>query len=338
MTDPVLVEVTRGRIVESRHRGAVSVVDADGAVVFETGDTERPVFPRSAVKAIQALPLVESGAADAFGFGDQELALACASHSGEAEHVALAASMLRRAGLDAAALECGSHWPSDEQAMHDLVRGGRLPNPLHNNCSGKHSGFLCTCVHQGIAHRGYVGADHEAQRQVRAVLESVTGAVHEADRCGTDGCSIPTYAVPLHALAHGFARMATGAGMEEGRARAARRLIAACMAEPFFVGGTGTADLCLMSLAPGRIFVKTGAEGVYCGSLPELGLGVALKCDDGASRASECMVTAVLSRLLRGDAALSDKLREAAARDIVNRKGVVVGRIVPDPELLGTRA
>jgi L-asparaginase II len=280
MANPVLVEVTRGSVVESWHRGAVSVFDADGKAVWEIGDTERPVFPRSAVKAIQALPLVESGAADAYGFGDRELALACASHSGEPVHVELAKAMLAKAGLDGTALECGVHWPSSHDATIALARAGGVPNALHNNCSGKHSGFLCTCVHSGIAHGGYVKAGHALQEMVRDAMQSVTGAVHDVDHCGTDGCSIPTYAVPLKSFARGFARMATGRGFSPERARAAKRLISACMAEPFLVAGTGKADVALMQAAPGRIFVKTGAEGVYCAALPELGLGIALKCDD----------------------------------------------------------
>ncbi|TPL49431.1 asparaginase [Mesorhizobium sp. B2-4-6] len=333
MTNPVLVEVTRGAVVESRHRGAVSVFDADGKAVWEIGDTERPVFPRSAVKAIQALPLVESGAADALGFGDRELALACASHSGEPAHVELASVMLARAGLDKTALECGAHWPSSHDATIALARAGGVPNALHNNCSGKHSGFLCTCVHSGIAHGGYVKAGHALQEMVRDAMQSVTGAMHDVDHCGTDGCSIPTYAVPLKSFAQGFARMATGRGFSPERARAAKRLISACMAEPFLVAGTGKADVALMQAAPGRIFVKTGAEGVYCAALPELGLGIALKCDDGAGRGAEAMIAAVLAKLLRGDESVAAKLTELAHPPVESRIGAKVGSLRPTAAL-----
>ncbi|TIS88213.1 asparaginase [Mesorhizobium sp.] len=329
MTNPVLIEVLRGAVVESAHRGAVAVFDADGKVLWELGDTARPVFPRSAVKAIQALPLVESGAAEAFGFGDRELALACASHSGELAHVELAQAMLAKAGLDKTALECGAHWPSSHEATIALARAGGAPNALHNNCSGKHSGFLCTCVHAGIAHRGYVKASHALQEMVRDAMQAVTGAAHDVDRCGTDGCSIPTYAVPLRSFALGFARMATGVGFEPVRTKAARRLLAACMAEPFLVAGTGRADVALMQAAPGRIFVKTGAEGVYCAALPELGLGIALKCDDGAGRAAEVMIAAVLAKLLRSDTALAAKLIEQTNPAIESRIGAKVGALRP---------
>lgn len=331
MSNPVLVEVLRGGHVESRHRGAIAVFDAGGRPVLEIGDTERPVFPRSAVKSIQALPLVETGAADAYGFGDKELALACASHNGEAEHVELARAMLAKAGLDGEALECGAHWPSWQKAAIELARGG-MANALHNNCSGKHSGFLCACCHAGIEHRGYVRADHPYQEMLRAALEDVTGAAHNADNRGTDGCSIPTYAVPLRSLAHGFARMATGVGLGQERAKAARRLFAACMAEPFHVGGTERFDTRLMHAAKGRVFTKVGAEGVFCAAVPELGLGIALKCDDGAGRAAEVMVATTVARLLRGDA-LADEIAEFARPRLTNWNGIEVGSLRPAGEL-----
>jgi len=329
MSEPVLVEVLRGERVESAHRGTVAVCDADGRLVLEIGDVSRAVFPRSAVKAIQALPLVESGAADAYGYGDRELALACASHSGEAMHADLAQSMLERVGLDENALECGSHWPLSQDATVALARSGKNPTNLHNNCSGKHSGFLCTCVHGKLDHRGYVGFDHPMQAMIREAMQDVTGAVHDAGNSATDGCSIPTHAVPLQSLAHGFARMVTGQGLETSRAQAAQRLLKACMAEPVLMSGSAAMDAKLMQAAPGRIFVKTGAEGVYCAAIPELGLGIALKCDDGTGRASETMIAATLAHLLKADAALSGKLVELAGPVIPSRLGVPVGRIRP---------
>ncbi|MDQ6435895.1 asparaginase [Mesorhizobium sp. LHD-90] len=334
MTNPVLVEVLRGGIVESLHRGAVAVFDADGRPVLEIGDVHQPVFPRSAVKAIQALPLVESGAADAFSFGNKELALACASHGGEPAHVELASSMLARAGLDGMALECGTHWPSHQDSTLALARSGGKPNDLHNNCSGKHSGFICTCVHLGFDHRGYVGAGHRSQRMVRQAMEEVTGARHDSDNSGIDGCSIPTYAVPLKDLAIGFAKMLTGNGFSPARAAAAKRLTEACMAEPFYVAGTGRADTRLMQAAPGRIFVKIGAEGVYCAGVPELGFGIALKAADGGERAAEVMVASVLSRLLKGDETLSKRLGEMARPPVLNRRGVAVGMLRPAEALM----
>jgi L-asparaginase II len=329
MANPVLVEVTRGDVIESRHRGAVAVFDADGAQVLSIGDIDRPVFPRSAVKAIQALPLVETGAADRYQFGDKELALACASHSGEPAHVELAASMLNRAGLGETDLECGTHWPSNQAATVGLARSGKEPTQLHNNCSGKHSGFLCTCAHEDIPTMGYVKFAHRYQAILRDFMEDVTGAVHAEDNSGIDGCSIPTYAVPLRNLASGFAKMATGLGLGAVRASAAKRLFAACMAEPFYVAGTDRACTRLMAAAPGRIFVKVGAEGVFCGAVPELGFGIALKCDEGAERAAESMVAEVLAKLFAKDEALSARLGEMARSRLLNRRGLAVGEVRP---------
>ena len=333
MSNPVLVEVFRGETVESRHRGAIAIVDGDGKPVFSLGDIERPTFPRSAIKAIQALPLVESGAADAYGLTDADLALACASHSGELAHVERAAAMLAKAGLDETDLECGAHWPFEQANLIAMARSGNAPTALHNNCSGKHAGFLCTCRHLGVETRGYVALGSPAQNMVRDAMEEVTGAIHAIDHCGTDGCSIPTYAIPLRSLAHGFARMATGHDLGPERTTAAKRLLEACMAEPFFVAGSHRACTALMQAAPGRIFVKTGAEGVFVGAIPELGLGIALKCDDGGTRASEAMIAAVLSRLFRHDPTISAKLDHFASREMRNWNGITFGVISPTEEL-----
>lgn len=327
MTNPLLAEVLRGGMVESRHGGSVAVFDGDGKNWFSAGDIARPVFPRSAVKVIQALPLVESGAADAFSFSEKELALACASHNGEAAHADLAQTMLGKAGLDGGALECGAHWPSYQEATVALARSGQTPSALHNNCSGKHAGFVCACRHMGLDHRGYVKIGHDYQRLIADTMTSVTGAQHASDNAGIDGCSIPTYAIPLANLARGFARLATGQGLGHARKQAARRLFVACMAEPFYVAGSGRADTRMMQAAKGRVFVKVGAEGVYCGAVPELGLGFALKIDDGAGRAAEAAVAGLLARLLKDDAALSATFAGMSTVTMTNWNGIEVGQV-----------
>jgi L-asparaginase II len=297
MGNPVLVEVLRGSMVESRHRGAVAVVDADGATVLAVGDVTVPVFPRSAVKALQALPLVESGAADRYGFGAEELALACSSHSGEEGHLAVVSRMLAKASLDASVLSCGAHWPMNQLAAFALARTG-APSALHNNCSGKHAGFLCFACAQGIDPTGYWQPDHPVQQSVRGVLEDLTGAVLSADRRGIDGCSVPTWVIPLNNLAHAFAKFGSGHGLARERAAAAARLRAACAQKPWHVAGTGRFCTEIMTLFGARVFLKAGAEGVYCGALPEQGLGIAIKCDDGAGRASEALMASVIARFL----------------------------------------
>ena len=328
MGNPVLVNVMRGAVVESRHTGSVAVFDADGRGVLSLGDVERPVFPRSAIKAIQALPLIESGAADRYGFGAEELALACASHGGEPGHVAVAERMLKSAGLDASALKCGTHWPSHSASSQALARSGGMATALHNNCSGKHSGFLCACCAMGAETATYTDPAHPLQREVKAALESFAGVTLGDDVRAIDGCAAPTWAMPLSGLARAFAKIGTGAGLSPERAKALARLRAAVAEKPWYVAGTGRFCTEVMRAFGTRIFVKTGAEGVFCAALPEQGLGIAVKCDDGATRAAEVMVAAVLARLLVSEsdrAALERFVRPA----IKNWNGQIVGRVNP---------
>ena len=182
--NPALVEVVRGTLVESRHTGAIAVADADGRLLFAFGEVERPVFPRSAVKAMQAMPLVESGGADALGLGDDELAVACASHSGESAHVEAVRSLLAKAGLDESYLACGAHWPISEKASRELIRAGRRPQAIHNNCSGKHAGMLAACVHLGFDPRGYARPDHPLQVEIGGIISETCGIALDQSRMG----------------------------------------------------------------------------------------------------------------------------------------------------------
>ncbi|MDQ2780856.1 MAG: asparaginase [Pseudomonadota bacterium] len=332
-SNPILVEVLRGGIVESAHRGALAIVDAEGAVHTQHGDIERPIFPRSAIKVMQALPLVESGAADRFGLDDAELALACASHSGEPVHTEAAASMLGKAGVDWKALECGTHWPYNDKATKTLAREQQVPTALHNNCSGKHSGFVCVgCLmadgDRRAFLRGYIEADHPVMREVTASIQSVTGYDLKRATRGTDGCSIPTFAIPLRNLAQGFARIGTGVGLRDGQARAAARLRAAVAAKPMLVAGTGRFDTRVAQALGERVFCKVGAEGVYCAALPDLGLGVAIKMDDGNNaRACEVVMAAVIERLVTLAESEQSLLRGLSDVALTNWNGVEVGRI-----------
>ena len=298
MVSSSLVEVTRGALVECRHAGTIAISDANGGSVCAIGDTSQAVFPRSAIKGLQAIPLVETGAAAAYGLTQSELALACSSHKGECGHVETAASILRKSGLDEGALECGAHWPKYLDDQKALILGGATPSGLHNNCSGKHSGFLCLSRHLGADPKGYIKPEHRVQTTIRSCLEDFTGAAHREDFCGTDGCSIPTYAVPLSAMAKAFAVFGTGQGLSPDRAAAAATLRSACAAHPFQVSGTDGFCTDIMAHFGERIFVKTGAEGVFCAAFPEQGLGIALKCDDGATRASEVMMAHVIAHYL----------------------------------------
>ena len=332
--NPVLVEVMRGNAVESSHRGALVVLDADGAVLASLGDIDVPVFPRSAVKVLQALPLVASGAADQLALSDEELAIACASHNGEEIHARTAARMLAKAGLDASALECGTHWPYLDSAARALAAQGREPSALNNNCSGKHAGFLCLAcaLHGGVDlrqyTRGYVKAEHPVMREVTAALQATTGFDLTRTAQGTDGCSIPTYAVPLRHLAHAFARIGSGIGLSDAHARAAKRLRAAVAKAPFMVAGTGRFDTRVMERLGERVFCKVGAEGVFCAALPERGLGVAIKIDDGNNaRACEVVMAAVIEAFVALDDAEASFMRSLSELRVTNWNSIEVGQL-----------
>jgi L-asparaginase II len=329
MTNPVVVEVTRGALVESAHRGAGAVVDADGRVVMVFGDAERPVFPRSAVKAMQALPLVASGAAERLALSDKEIALACASHSGSEDHVATARAMLLKAGYDERVLECGAHWPLGEDEARALARSSRTPTALHNNCSGKHVGFICLSCAMDVDPKGYVGPDHPVQREVAASIEAMTGARLSEKMRGVDGCAIPTYAVPLVALARGFARLGTGHWLSPERGKATARIRAAVAAYPLTVAGKGRFDTEVMSLLGPRVFTKSGAEGVFCAALPEAGLGIAVKADDGAGRAAQVMIAALIRRFAGLDDEIGGRFARFVSPQLFNWNGAEVGRLRP---------
>jgi L-asparaginase II len=330
-SNPTLVEVMRGAIVESRHAGAVAVSDSDGTLLLGLGDLDRPVYPRSAVKGMQAIPLVESGAADAFGLSQEELAVACSSHSGDRVHIEAVRSLLAKAGLDESYLACGAHWPVSEPALHDLIHAGRRPQPIHNNCSGKHAGMLAASVHLGFEPRSYERPDHALQVMIARIISETCGVALERNGMGVDGCSVPTWSLPLSALARGFARLGTAAGLPAKRAQAVRRLIDACFAKPLLVAGEGRFDtIAMRALAP-DLFVKGGAEGVHCAALPGLGLGIALKADDGAKRGAERALAEVIAAFL-------PKAREALAEqlegELFNWRGIRIGRAVAAPALL----
>ncbi|HWA01905.1 MAG TPA: asparaginase [Rhizomicrobium sp.] len=332
--NPVLVELTRGRLVESVHRGAVAVADARGNIRFALGDLDTPVYPRSSLKPIQALPLVESGAADAFGLSAEDIALACASHSGEPMHTGRVTAWLERIGCGEGDLACGPHLPRYEPAAEAMIRRGEAPTRVHNNCSGKHAGFLTVARHWDIATKGYELHDHPVQRAVAAALGELAGIAGELP-WGVDGCAAPNFALPLASLARAFALAASPGSLAPERARAFSRIVSAMMAHPELVSGTGRACAILMRSAGGRAAVKIGAEGFYAAMLPQAGLGVAIKIDDGASRAAETAMAAILDGLgALGDGAQARALLRAP---ILNTRGAEVGERRAAPALTGLR-
>lgn len=325
--NPVLAEAVRGNWVENRHRGAFAIVDADGRIIASAGDIDRAIFPRSAIKSMQALPIFARHAIDRFHHTDEELALACASHHGEDAHVTRVEHLLERIGLSAADLECGAHMPTNGAAREALRSAGQEPSALHNNCSGKHSGMLSVALALGVNTHGYVGREHDVQRQVRAAVESVIGEPLTEAKCGTDGCSIPTFAAPIRAFALGFARMATGHGLPQEFATGARRLFDAATAHPHLVAGTGHFDTLIMGAFGGRLMQKGGAEGVQCGAIRDKGWGYALKCDDGNMAASHAMIASLLMRHAEPDASQRAVLEPFLNQNTKNVRGAEVGEL-----------
>jgi L-asparaginase II len=332
MSNPVAVEVTRGPVVESRHEGIAAVVKPDGTVVASWGDIDAAILPRSANKPIQAMAFVESGAIERFGLGNEHIALACASHYGEKRHVDTVRAWLAMVGLSEDDLECGAHMPRLQASLEELLRAGKTATAAYNNCSGKHCGFLTTAVQYGEPTRGYIKYDHPVQRRLREVMSDLCGLDANAFPYGTDGCGIPTLATPLKSLARAMASMADPSRLSNKHAEAASRIRAAMNAEPFMMAGTGAFGTRINAALPGVAEVKGGAEGVFCGMLPGLGLGVALKMWDGAGRASEIAMATLLNHLGVLPADQRDEILHPPVRNVV---GLLVGEMRPAKSWLG---
>lgn len=308
--NPVLVELARNDQVESIYRGAFAVTDAKGRILASVGDVERLVFPRSAIKSMQALALFRSGAVEKFKLSDPFLALACASHDAEDVHVATASQTLQKIGLGVDDLECGAHPPKSKATRAQLRAQGAPISAIHNNCSGKHTGMLANALALGVPTKNYIDPSHPVQVLVRQCVEDAIGEKLSKDVCGTDGCSLPAWAAPLAKLAQGFARMATGEGLPEDLKAPAQRIFDAATSNPRLVRGSDTLDTEVMEAFKGRVMLKIGAEGVYCGAVRDTGIGFALKIDDGKQEAAEVLV----ANLLLAIAAPNDQ-----ARDVLDR-------------------
>ena len=327
--NPVTVEVSRGAIVESRHRGMVAVVDLQGRVQLACGDITSPVYPRSAIKAFQALPVQETGAAAEYGFTREEVALCCASHGGEPQHVRTAQSMLDKLALGEEDLECGVHWPTHEESARALAASGKVPDQRHNNCSGKHAGMLAVAKKLGVQTKGYIDVTHPVQQRILGTIEAMCGiSLGDVPR-ERDGCSVPTWAIPLENAAYGFARLGAPDDLPEARAAACREILASVADHPFMVAGTDRWCTDIMAVLGRRAFIKYGAEGVYFAALPDYGLGVALKCEDGSKRGVEVMLAAVLRHIgVIEDRDMADMARFLNV-PLQNRIGFRVGEIRP---------
>lgn len=336
-----LVEVTRGGITESRHRGHIIAVDPDGNILANLGRPETVTYLRSSAKPHQAIPLVASGAADRFGFTEKEIALACASHSGEPIHVELAASMLQKIGLGPEALKCGIHEPFSPEVSQELRERGEKPNVLHNNCSGKHAGMLALALHLGADTATYDEPANPVQLAIAKTVSQFAGIPVEDLAVGIDGCGVPVFGITVKAMALMYARLVSAPeDFDSETKEACAHIVSAMSGNPELIGGTSDRlDTEIMRAAKGRLISKVGAEGVYtvgvlpCGDWPR-GLGLALKIEDGDDlRARPTVVIESLRQL----GILADESLEAVSRyaffPVRNRRGDVVGEVTPEFKL-----
>ena len=325
MVNPILVNSLRGEMVENRHRGRIAVCDPAGRLLQAWGDVDEPVYPRSAIKTLQALPLVETGAADHFELGTEELALACSSHSAEPMHVERVRAWLRRIGLDENVLECGPHAPYDEAAAAQLIRAQVAPGRVHNNCSGKHTGMLTACCFLGEDTHGYIEAGHPSQQRWFDTLGEMGDVDMRRLPASRDGCGIPVIAMPLRAIATAFARVAAPDDLAPARGEALERIGGAIAANPLLIGGHGRLSSEIIAHTRRRILVKSGAAGVYTAALADQGLGIALKIDDGDGEAAEIALLAALKRLGALHADELEALVNRCRKPIINTRDVITG-------------
>ena len=318
------MEVLRGGVVESRHRVHVAVVDGAGRLRASSGDADFPTFARSAIKPLQALPLLEDGAAADLELSARELALCCASHSGEAHHVETAAAILAKAEAGIGSLACGPHEPFHAPTARALRERGEAPTRLHNNCSGKHAGMLALARFHGWPQAGYQGAEHPVQRRMLQEMERWSGLPAEAIATGVDGCGVVTFGLPLQRLARATAAFAAAARRPEGGVGS---LVRAMADHPEYVAGTERLCTELARTVGGRLFAKVGAEGVYCAGSPGAELGVALKVEDGALRAAETALVSVLATLGLLSEQEEERLQRWGRPLLRNTRGEVVGRM-----------
>ncbi len=326
----LLAESTRGDVVENQYFGIAVVCDTLGNIVHAWGNPERAVFPRSALKPMQALPAVSSGATDHYGFANQHLAMLCASHSGQPMHVALIGEMLGKLGLDTQSLQCGRHQPYYDVAhMDDGLPPLSHYNATHHNCSGKHTGFLACACHQQADTAHYLDPLHPVQKAVQQSIVELSGEAASAVHAATDGCSAPTYALPLRGLATAYARIAAATTASPDSAEG--QLGLAMMAHPTLVSGTGRGDEFLMQLMPDACIAKMGADGIQAIGLPQHGLGIAIKIADGNGRAPVMAALSVLQHLKVLPDLTPKQHAEWLRVPLHNARGICVGEIRPRP-------
>ncbi|MBA4495937.1 asparaginase [Paenactinomyces guangxiensis] len=324
----VVANVYRGGVIESSHLGHVAVVDKNGSLLYSYGDPNRLTYARSSMKPIQTIPVVETGAADRFAFSEADLALCCASHSGEERHRSRVLAMLSRIGQSETVLQCGTHVPRDEASYRQLIKESRELTPVYSNCSGKHAGMVATAVHMGEDPHTYHEQDHPVQIRILEAVADVTGYPKDKIHIGIDGCGVPAHRLPLVNLAWAFARLATPSVFDNPvRREAVQRVTDAMVAAPEMVGGHNRYCTDLMQAFKGQIIGKAGAEAVYCIGDRQSGIGIAVKIEDGGARATYAVMNEVLYQLGIGTDGELEALHAYTNPDVKNMNGKSVGSI-----------
>jgi L-asparaginase II len=326
------IKVYRGNYLESTHDVHIAVVNTKGELLYSYGDPERPTFPRSSMKPFQAVPVIETGAADAFQFEDADISLICASHSGEPRHRERVLDIINRIHLEESDLQCGTHIPRDMDSYHELIKTGGKLSPSFSNCSGKHSGMLTAVVHMQEDVGSYRELSHPHQQRILAAIEDICDTPKESIDISVDGCGVPVHRLPLKNTALGFARLAKP--QTANHSQALERIRNAMMKHPEMVGGKDRFDTDLMETFAGKIVAKAGAEGVQCIGLVDQGLGIAIKVEDGNARATSVAAMEVLRQLGIGDEAVFEKLESYVTAPVLNARDERIGRIEAKFELV----
>jgi L-asparaginase II len=329
-TPELRIVATRGGLPESEHRVVVAVVNQDDRLIASSGDSQQVSWWRSAAKPFQALPIVQDGAADRFEMSDEELALACASHSSEPRHLQVVTRFMERLGISDDALSCGPHPPLSPDIALQVVREDIAMTARWSNCSGKHAGMIALALHQGWPIAGYQDASHPVQRRIIAEVERWTGLSASELALAPDGCTVVCFGLPVRSMAAAYARLGTS------RDPAARRIVSAMLGHPYLLAGTGRLCTDLMQAWPGEIIAKVGALGIYCATIPRLGFGVALKIEDGDTRAAGVALLAVIRQVLeQGGASGPDwkAVGSSARPEIRNSRGLLTGTMEAVGEL-----
>jgi L-asparaginase II len=329
-TSEILVRVWRGPLMESQHHGHIAVVNHHGKLLHQLGNPHFRTFARSTAKLLQTLPVLESGAADHFEFTDAEIALLCASHSGQEEHVLAASSILSKLNLTSEDLQCGSHEPFHLLTTIRMRAERVAPTPLHNNCSGKHSGMLALAVHSQIPFEQYLRPEHPVQRQMLQTVSEMSGLQQSEIMLGTDGCGVPVFGMDIDRLAFAFARLGRPEQLAEARANACNRILNAIRKNPLYLAGSDRFDTRLIEVTQGRIIGKMGAEGLFALTVPQEGLGIVIKIEDGNERALYPAVVEALLQLGLVSHAEGEALASFHVPVLHNWQGTEVGRIRPD--------